>query len=161
ISGYGLQQATALSREEALGFINAYFEKHPGVKQYVEDTKRQARERGYVETVLGRRRYIPEINSSNGAVRAAAERMAINMPVQGTSADITKLAMIQVQREMDEKGMEARMVLQVHDEVVFEVPEDEVDELRCLVEEVMPRAMTLSVPLRVGVSTSKNWSDMK
>ncbi|MCK4698075.1 MAG: DNA polymerase I, partial [Dehalococcoidia bacterium] len=94
ISDYGLEQATALSREEASRFIDTYFEKHRGVKEYIEATKRQARERGYVETVLGRRRYIPDINSSNGQVRAAAERMAINMPVQGTAADIIKLAMI-------------------------------------------------------------------
>ncbi|MGB2853875.1 MAG: DNA polymerase I, partial [Dehalococcoidia bacterium] len=99
ISGYGLVQATELSRQEASGFINAYFDKHSGVKQYIESTKSHARERGYVETVLGRRRYIPEINSSNAQVRAAAERMAINMPVQGTAADIAKLAMIRIQRE--------------------------------------------------------------
>ena len=161
MSGYGLEQATELSRAEALGFINAYFEKHPGVKQYVEDTKRQARERGYVETVLHRRRYTPEVNSSNGQVRAAAERMAVNMPVQGTSADITKLAMIHVQREMDRRGLKARMTLQVHDELVFEVPEGEVEEMRRLVEDVMPRAMTLSVPLKVGVNVSRNWGEMK
>ena len=161
MSGYGLEQATELSREEASAFINAYFDKHPGVREYLESTKRQARERGYVETILGRRRYIPEINSSNGQVRAAAERMAINMPVQGTSADITKLAMIHVQREMDRRKLEARMTLQVHDELVFEVPQGEVEGLTRLVEETMPRAMTLSVPLRVDVNTSKNWGEMK
>jgi DNA polymerase-1 len=161
ISGYGLEQATELSRQEASGFINAYFEKHSGVKQYVESTKRQARERGYVETILGRRRYIPEINSSNAQVRAAAERMAINMPVQGTAADITKLAMIHIQREMDRRGLKAKMLLQVHDELVFEVPKDELEEMKELVEQMMPHAMTLSVPLKVETSVSKNWGEMK
>jgi DNA polymerase-1 len=161
ISGYGLEQATELSRQEASRFINAYYEKHSGVKQYVESTKRQARERGYVETVLGRRRYIPEINSSNAQVRAAAERMATNMPVQGTAAEIAKLAMIHIQREMDRRGLKARMLLQVHDELVFEVPKDELEEMKELVEQMMPHAMTLSVPLKVETSVSKNWGEMK
>ncbi|MGB2800462.1 MAG: DNA polymerase I [Dehalococcoidia bacterium] len=161
ISGYGLVQATELSRQEASGFINAYFDKHSGVKQYIESTKSHARERGYVETVLGRRRYIPEINSSNAQVRAAAERMATNMPVQGTAADIAKLAMIHIQREMDKRGLKSRMILQVHDELVFEVPRDELEEMKGLVEEIMPRAMALSVPLKVETSVSKNWGEMK
>ncbi len=161
ISGYGLEQATELSREEASRFINAYFDKHSGVKEYVESTKRQAREQGYVETILGRRRYIPEINSSNAQVRAAAERMAINMPVQGTAAEIAKLAMIHIQREMDRRGLKAKMLLQVHDELVFEVPKDELEEMKELVEEVMPHAMALSVPLKVETGVSKNWGEMK
>ncbi len=161
ISGYGLVQATELSREEATGFINAYFEKHSGVKEYVESTKRQAREWGYVETVLGRRRYIPEINSSNAQVRAAAERMAINMPVQGTAAEIAKLAMIRIQQEMDKRGLRSRMILQVHDELVFEVPKDELEEMKGLVEDIMTHAMTLSVPLEIETSVSKNWGEMK
>ncbi|MGB2852991.1 MAG: DNA polymerase, partial [Dehalococcoidia bacterium] len=115
----------------------------------------------YVETVLGRRRYIPEINSSNAQVRAAAERMATNMPVQGTAADIAKLAMIHIQREMDKRGLKSRMILQVHDELVFEVPRDELEEMKGLVEEIMPRAMALSVPLKVETSVSKNWGEMK
>ncbi|MCK5654589.1 MAG: DNA polymerase I, partial [Dehalococcoidia bacterium] len=164
ISDYGLEQATALSREEASRFINTYFEKHRGVKEYIEATKRQARERGYVETVLGRRRYIPDINSSNGQVRAAAERMAINMPVQGTAADIIKLAMIGIQREMERRGLEvkggsvgrakkAKMILQVHDELVFEVPREELEQMKGLVAEIMPNALKLSVPLTVEVKT--------
>jgi DNA polymerase-1 len=161
ISDYGLEQATELSREEASQFINTYFEKHQGVKEYVEATKRQARERGYVETILGRRRYIPEINSSNAQVRAAAERMAINMPVQGTAADIIKLAMIGIQREMDKRGLRSRMLLQVHDELLFEVPEEELEEMKGLVLEVMPDALKLSVPLTVEVKTGKNWGEME
>ena len=161
ISDYGLEQATELSREEASRFINAYFEKHKGVREYVESTKRQARERGYVETILGRRRYIPDINSSNAQVRAAAERMAINMPVQGTSADIIKLAMIKLQREMDRKGLRAMMILQVHDELLFEVPEEELEEMKSLAIDIMPHALVLSVPLKVETKVGRNWGEME
>ena len=164
ISDYGLEQATELSREEASRFINTYFEKHRGVKEYIDSTKRQARERGYVETILGRRRYIPDINSSNAQVRAAAERMAINMPVQGTAADIIKLAMIRIQREMGKRGLrtkKAKMVLQVHDELVFEVPQEELEEMKQLVLEVMPNALKLTVPLEVEVKEGKNWGEME
>jgi DNA polymerase-1 len=161
MSGYGLEQATALSREEASRFIDTYFKTHRGVKDYVDATKRQAKERGYVETVLGRRRYIPDINSSNGQVRAAAERMAINMPVQGTAADIIKLAMIGIKREMDKRGLRSKMTLQVHDELVFEVPQEELEEMKCLVEELMPNALKLSVPLTVEVKTGQNWGEME
>ena len=161
MSDYGLEQATELSREEASLFIIAYFEKHQGVKQYIETTKRLAREHGYVQTVLGRRRYIPEVNSSNGQVRAAAERMAINMPVQGTSADIIKVAMISLYREMERRGLRSRMTLQVHDELVFEVPPEELEEVRSLAQEIMPQAMKLTVPLKVEVNVGKNWGEMK
>jgi len=130
------------------------------VKAYIEATKSQARDRGYVETVLGRRRYISEINSSNGQVRAAAERMAINMPVQGTAADIVKLAMIDIKREMDRQGLKAKMILQVHDELVFEVPQEELDLMKGLVAEMMPNALKLSVPLTVEVKTGPNWGEL-
>ena len=132
MSDYGLEQATELSREEAAQFIAAYFEKYPGVKQYLESTKEQARKLGYVQTLLGRRRSIPEINSSNRQVREAAERMAINMPVQGTSADIIKVAMINLDQEIDKRRLKSKMLLQVHDELIFEVPETEVVEMRKL-----------------------------
>ena len=161
MSDYGLGQATELSREEASRFINAYFEKYQGVKQYIETTKRLVGERGYVETVLGRRRYIPEVRSPNAQVRAAAERMAINMPVQGTSADIIKLAMINLHQEMGKRGLRSKMILQVHDELVFEVPPEELEEMRALVEEIMPQAMQLSVPLKVEVKVGKNWGQME
>jgi len=161
MSDYGLEQATELSREEASRFITTYFEKHQGVKQYIETTKRLAREQGYVQTVLGRRRYIPEVNSPNGQVRAAAERMAINMPVQGTSADIIKIAMVDLDREMERRGLRSRMTLQVHDELVFEVPPEELEEMRGLAEEIMPQAVKLSVPLKVDVKVGKNWGQME
>jgi DNA polymerase-1 len=161
MSEYGLEQATELSREEAAQFIDSYFQRYPRVKEYIELTKQQAREQGYVQTLMGRRRYIPEINSSNRQVREAAERMAINMPVQGTAADIIKLAMIRLQREIDKRGLKSRMLLQVHDELLFEVPPKEVEETKGLVEEIMPQAVELSVPLKVEVRVGRNWGEME
>ena len=160
MSNYGLKQATELSREEATQFIASYFAQHPGVAQYIESTKQQARNRGYVQTLLGRRRYIPEINSSNRQVREAAERMAINMPVQGTSADIIKVAMINLYREMQKRRLKSKMLLQVHDELVFEVPQDELEEMRQLVVDTMSTALELSVPLKVDTKTGNNWGEM-
>ncbi|MFC1902764.1 DNA polymerase I [Chloroflexota bacterium] len=161
MSGYGLEQATELSREEAEQFITSYFEKYPGVTQYLESTKNQAREKGYVQTLLGRRRYIPEIESSNRQVREAAERMAINMPVQGTSADIIKVAMINLDREMAKRWLKSRMLLQVHDELIFEVPENEVEEMRKLIPQIMSTALKLSIPLKVDIKIGKNWGGME
>ncbi len=161
MSEYGLEQATELSREEAARFIADYFDKHPGVKQYLESTKTRAREKGYVQTLLGRRRYIPEIDSSNRQVREAAERMAINMPVQGTSADIIKVAMINLHCEMEKRQLKSKLLLQVHDELVFEVPQDEMDEMRQLVVQAMSAALELSVPLKVDLKMGTNWGEME
>jgi DNA polymerase-1 len=160
MSNYGLEQATSFSREEASQFITAYFEKYPRVKDYIENTKSQARERGYVQTVLGRRRYIPEINSPNRQIREAAERMAINMPVQGTSADIIKIAMVNLHREMEKLNLRSKMTLQVHDELVFEVPPEEIDQMKELVSRIMPQALKLSVPLKIDIKLGKNWAEM-
>ncbi|MBI2869145.1 MAG: DNA polymerase I [Chloroflexi bacterium] len=161
MSGYGLQQATELSREEAAQFIHAYFEKHSGVRDFLETTRQKARRDGYVETLLGRRRYIPDINSPNRVVREAAERMAINMPVQGTSADIIKVAMIDLCRQMDRLSLKSKMLLQVHDELLFEVPLDEADAMRELVPRVMSAAVTLSVPVRVEIKQCASWGEME
>ena len=161
MSDYGLEQATELSREEASRFIADYFDKYPGVKQYLESTKKQAREMGYVQTLLGRRRSILEISSSNRQVREAAERMAINMPVQGTSADIIKVAMINLLREMNQRQLKSKMVLQVHDELVFEVLGAELELMRQLVPQVMSTAVALSVPLKVEVKIGSNWGQME
>lgn len=158
---YGLASRTELSKQEADHFITTYFGRYPEVKRYQETIKRQARERGYVETVLGRRRYIPEINAANGQVRQAAERMAINMPVQGTSADIIKLAMIDIQRELDKRHLKSLMTLQVHDELIFEVPQGELEEMRELVAERMPRALELRVPLKVDLKVGINWGELE
>jgi DNA polymerase-1 len=161
MSEYGLEQATEFSREEAAKFIEAYFEKYPGVKQYLESTKQKARETGNVQTLLGRKRAIAEINSSNRQVREAAERMAINMPVQGTSADIIKVAMINLYRETNQRRLKSKMLLQVHDELVFEVPEEELTEMNKLVPLLMSTAIELSVPLKVDTKTGSNWGEME
>jgi len=161
MSDFGLEQATELSREEASQFIQSYFEKYPGIKQYLESTKQQARDKGYVQTLLGRRRPIPEINSANRQVREAAERMAINMPVQGTSADIIKVAMIELYQEMNKRHMESKMLLQVHDELLFEMPSEELEEMCRLVPEIMSTALELSIPLKVDIKSGQNWADLK
>jgi DNA polymerase I len=161
MSGFGLMQATELSREEATQFIKSYFEQYPGVTEYLEAVKQQARDTGYVETLLGRRRYIPEVRSSNRQVREAAERMAINMPVQGTSADIIKVAMINLDRAMREQEFKSKMLLQVHDELVFEVPEAELEAMCRLVTDSMVSAVALSVPLKVDLKSGPNWEDMR
>jgi DNA polymerase-1 len=160
MSDYGLEQATNLSREEASQFIALYFEKYPRVKEYLEATKEQARKLGYVQTVLGRRRFLPEINSSNRMVREAAERMAINAPVQGSSADIIKIAMINLHREMERRNLKSKMLLQIHDELLFEVPEEEMEEMKSLVTELMPRAFQLCVPLKIDIKLGRNWGEM-
>jgi DNA polymerase-1 len=161
MSGYGLEQATELSRADAGKFITAYFEKYPGVRKYLELTKEQARKTGYVQTILGRKRLIQDINAANRQVREAAERMAINMPVQGTSADIIKKAMVNLHREMMQRKLKSKMLLQVHDELVFEVPEAEMAEMRQLVPEMMVNAIQLSIPLKVDVKTGRNWGEME
>jgi DNA polymerase-1 len=161
MSGYGLEQATEFSREEAEKFISAYFEKYPRVKEYMEETKKQARQLGYVQTILGRRRSIPEVNSSNRNLREAAERMAINMPVQGTSADIIKVAMVKLDKEMARLNLKSSMLLQVHDELIFEVPDDEIDAVRKLAVKVMSEAIKLSIPLKVETKSGKSWGQME
>ncbi|MCH8864301.1 MAG: DNA polymerase I [Chloroflexi bacterium] len=160
MSEYGLEQATELSREEASRFIAGYFEKYAAVKQYLEATKEQARKTGRVQTMLGRRRFIPEINSANRQVREAAERTAINMPVQGTSADIIKVAMINLYRETAKRQLKSKLLLQVHDELVFEVPGEELETMRQLVPEIMSAALKLSVPLKVDTRTGANWEEI-
>jgi DNA polymerase-1 len=157
----GLEQATELSREEAGKFIKAYFERYPQVTEYLENTKQQARTRGYVQTLLGRRRYIPEINASNRIIREAAERMAINMPVQGTSADIIKVAMVKLAKEMKQRKVKSRMILQVHDELIFEVPEEELTMMREFVRSTMADAVQLSIPVKVDMKQGLNWGEME
>lgn len=161
MSEYGLEQATDLSRGGAAEFIKAYFEKYAKMKEYLDSSKEQAREQGYVQTLFGRRRYVPEIKSANRQIREAAERMAINMPIQGTAADIIKLAMIRIQNELDQRGSRTRMILQVHDELLFEVPPEEVEEVTKMVEQKMSRVVGLSVPLKVDIKVGSNWGQME
>ena len=161
LSAYGIAQQTEFNPEEGQRFIETYLAKYPGIQQYIESVKEQARQAGYVSTVLGRRRYIPDIHASNYNVRQAAQRAAVNMPIQGGAADIMKLAMVRVHDRIRESALQAKMLLQVHDELVFEVPADEVDGLRELVSEEMPRALEMSVPLKVDFKTGYNWGDME
>ena len=160
MSDYGLEQATNLTREEASQFIALYFERYPKVTEYIERTKEQARNTGYVQTVIGRRRFIPEINSPNRQVREAAERMAINAPVQGTSADIIKIAMVNLYREMQSRKLRSKMLLQIHDELLFEVPQEEMGAMKSLVGELMPSAVRLCVPLKIDIKLGKSWGEM-
>jgi len=161
MQAYGLARDTGMSRQEAQRFIDAYFRRFPGVARYLAETKRRAAEMGYVETLFGRRRYIPEINSSNPARRQAAERMAVNMPLQGTAADIMKLAMIRVHRALAERHFRARMLLQVHDELVLEVPESELTSVAELVTSLMSNVVALTVPLEVEAKAGPNWADLE
>ena len=161
LSAHGISQQTGFSREEGASFIEAYFAKYPGISDYLEHVKVKARAEQYVETLLGRRRYLPDINSPNFNVRGGAERMAINMPIQGTAADIMKLAMIRVQKRLDDEGMKTKMLLQVHDELVFETPKEEMDALKDLVFDEMPAAMDLDVTLKVDTKWGLTWGDME
>ena len=161
LSPFGISRQTDLSPDEGSKFIDTYFGRYPGIRTYVDTVKSQVKEQGYVETLLGRRRYIPEIHSSNFNVRSAGERMAINMPIQGTAADIIKIAMINIQERIDHHGLRSKMILQVHDELIFEVPQDELEQMNAIVMELMPSAMTLAVPLQVELKTGYNWGDME
>jgi DNA polymerase-1 len=161
LSPHGISQQTGFTREEGAKFIDNYFTKYPGISGYLDSVKANARADQYVETLMGRRRYLPDINSGNFNVRGGAERMAINMPIQGTAADIMKAAMIRVQRRLDDEEMRTKLLLQVHDELVFEVPQDEMEALKNLVFDEMPAAMDLDVTLKVDVKWASNWGDME
>ncbi|MDX1497904.1 MAG: DNA polymerase, partial [Salinisphaeraceae bacterium] len=159
MSAFGLAKQLGLPRKEAQDYIDLYFERYPGVKRYMEETRAQASEQGYVETLFGRRLYLPEIRSSNGQRRQAAERTAINAPMQGTAADIIKMAMIKVHDWLDTTHFDAKMIMQVHDELVFEVAEDQVGDLVKEVKERMESAAELKVPLIVDAGIGENWDE--
>ena len=157
ISSFGLAQRLHLSRTAAKELIDGYFEAFPAIRGFIDDSISFARENGYVETLFGRRRYLPDISARNATVRALAERNAVNAPIQGTSADIIKLAMIRVAEKLKEEGLRSRMVLQIHDELLFEAPAEEVPKLQKLVKDVMENVIQLSVPLTVECSSGNNW----
>jgi DNA polymerase-1 len=161
ISDYGLSQNLNIPRKEAAKFIEQYFEVFQGVRRYMDDIVVDARKHGYVTTLLERRRYLPEINAKNFNLRSFAERTAMNTPIQGTAADIIKLAMVHMDKALFERGLKSRMLLQVHDELVFEVPEDEMEIMKTLLPEVMGGALELSVPLKAEVSYGSNWYEAK
>lgn len=159
ISPFGLSEALNISREEAKQYIANYFERHREVKDYIEMTLKDASERGFVKTMFGRKRPIPELKSKTASTRQLGERLAVNSPIQGTAADIIKIAMINIWETIKEKGLKTKMILQVHDELVFEVPEDEIDVVARLVKEKMEEVVKLSVPLRVESGIGKNWAE--
>ena len=157
ISSFGLAQRLHIGRAEAKKIIEDYFANFPAISSFIEDTLTSARETGYVETIFGRRRYLPDINSKNGTVRALAERTAVNAPIQGTSADIIKLAMINVNRRLEAEGLQSRMVLQIHDELMFDAVAEEVETIERIVMEEMENVTQLSVPLTVECNHGNNW----
>ncbi|MCH7645892.1 MAG: DNA polymerase I [Nitrospinae bacterium] len=159
LSPFGLARDLKVSREEAREYIDGYFARYALVKDYIEATKAEAHERGYVTTVLGRRRYLPELASADRVTKEMAERMAVNTPIQGSAADLIKRAMVEIYGEIVERGLEAKMILQVHDELLFEVPDDEADEVENLVVDKMVGVVELDVPITVDAKWGKSWSD--
>jgi DNA polymerase-1 len=158
MSAFGLAANLGIERSAATAYIERYFARYPGVKRYMDETRASAAEKGYVETLFGRRVHLPEINKP-GPRKAAAERQAINAPMQGTAADLIKLAMIAVQEALDREGRAARMIMQVHDELVFEVPEAELVWAREAVPRIMAGVATLAVPLVADVGVGANWEE--
>ena len=157
ISSFGLAQQLGVSRKEASDLIEQYFESYPRVKQYIESCKENAREKGYAQSMCGRRRYLKDINSLNGNLRAFAERNAVNMPVQASSADMIKLAMIGIYRRMLSEGLQSKMIMQVHDELVFDVYKPELEQMRLIVKEEMVNALKLNIPIVVEMNSGENW----
>ncbi|HEU4368954.1 MAG TPA: DNA polymerase I [Methylomirabilota bacterium] len=160
VSAFGLSQATKIDQKEAQRYISAYFALHPLVRAFIDRTLAEGRERGYVTTLLGRRRYLPDLRSNNPVARGAAERMAMNAPVQGTASDMIKIAMVRVQAALVARGLASRMLLQVHDELLFESPPEEVETIAALAREIMESALPLAVPVVVDVKTGTDWSDV-
>jgi DNA polymerase I len=161
ISDYGLSQSLGISRKEAGQFINRYLDTYPGVKEYMDDIIHSAKQKGYVSTLMQRRRYLPEITARNFNIRSFAERTAMNTPIQGSAADIIKKAMIDMDDALKDKGLKTRLLLQVHDELIFEAPEDELEILKKLVPDVMENALELKVPLKVDYAYGPTWFDAK
>ena len=160
LSDFGLAERLKIPREDAQKFIADYFAAYEGIRRYTVEMKILARDQGFVTTLLGRRRYLPELTARNGALRSAGERMAINMPIQGTAADGMKIAMVRVDEELHTRGMRSRMLLQVHDELVFETDEEELPALASLAREIMEGALPLDIPLLVDLKVGQNWEQM-
>ena len=159
ISAYSLSKDIGVTVSEADRYIKNYLRTYKGVKEYMDRTVAQAGETGYVSTLFGRRRYLPELKSSNRNLRAFGQRVAMNMPIQGTAADIIKIAMVRVWRRLRAEGLEARLILQVHDELIVEAPAAEAEKVRALVKEEMESAASLAVPMEVDAKTGKDWGE--
>ena len=157
ISAFGLSQQLECSRQEAKQLIDDYFAAFPGVMRFIEEQKQRVRQTGYAETLFGRRRYLPDIHSQNATVRNFAERNAVNAPIQGTAADIIKIAMVRIDRRLREEGLRAEMIMQVHDELNFNAPEAEAERVKQIVVEEMQGVVELSVPLIAECGIGKNW----
>ncbi|MDC0253961.1 DNA polymerase I [Bacteriovoracales bacterium] len=160
-SSFGLAKALGISRREAKNYITMYFERFSRVKSYMDSLKELCEEKGYTVTLFGRKRFLPDIHSKNRTIKSAAERIAVNSPIQGTAADIIKMAMIDINKNMKEKGLQSKMLLQVHDELIFEIAEDEIDVMREIVKSCMEGVVKLRIPLRVDMATGVNWFDLK
>ena len=161
ISDFSLAQDIGVTRKEAGEFIKTYLDTYPGVHRYMEDVKRTAKEQGYVETLYGRRRALPELQSKNFNLRAFGERAAMNTPIQGTAADIIKIAMLRVRDRLLREGLSARLILQVHDELIIEAPEDEAETVAALLREEMEGAAALRVPLVAEAKAGHSWYETK
>ncbi len=161
LSPHGIARQTNLSQADGKKFIDIYFNKYPGIQEYLDGVKTQCREKGYVETILGRRRYLPDISAKNFRLRSQAERAAINMPIQGTAADIIKIAMINIQNRLNDLSMKSMMILQVHDELIFEVPNNELSQMESIVHELMSSSINLEVPLSVEIKRGGNWGNLR
>ncbi|MCF0238767.1 MAG: DNA polymerase I, partial [Sphaerochaetaceae bacterium] len=160
MSAFSLSRDLGISRKDASSFIETYFEEYSKVSSFMDSIRQKAKDDGFVRTAMGHRRFIPEINSSNKTVLGGAERMAVNTVIQGTAAEIMKKAMISIFREINNRGLKSRMLLQVHDEIIIEVPEEELEEMKVLVEKAMTGACELSVPLRIGMEWGHSWGEM-
>jgi DNA polymerase-1 len=160
-TSFGLSQALHISQGEAKKYITNYFQKFQAVKSYLDGLKEKAEQTGYAETMFGRKRNLPDIKSTNRQIKAMAERVAINSPIQGTAADIIKLAMINIYRILSERKLRSRMILQVHDELIFDVEPGELEEMKILVQEHMEGVVKLSVQLKVEMGVGNNWYDLK
>ncbi len=159
LSPHGLSARLGISTEEAKQIIDRYFIRYAGIRRYLEETVEKARQRGYVETLFGRRRFMSDLHSRNRNAAQAAERAAINMPIQGTAADLIKLAMVQIDARLSAEGFQGQMLLQVHDELLLEAPDEEIDSLQRVVQEIMSGVFTLRVPLKVDIGTGLTWAE--
>jgi DNA polymerase-1 len=161
ISDFGLAEDLGISRKEAQEYIDNYFRKYPKVRDYIREIIKKARLQGYVTTILNRRRYLPDIYSKNFNIRSFAERTAINTPIQGSAADIIKAAMIRVYRRLKNNGLSAKMILQVHDELIFDVPDKEIEPAKAIIKKEMEEVFPLKVPLKVDFKSGLTWFDME
>jgi len=161
LSAWGLSRDLRISADEAQSFIDAYFTRYPKVKDYIEKQIKRAQKEGFVTTIMGRRRYLPEINNKNQAIRQLAERQAVNTPIQGSASDLIKLAMIHIHKQIKQKNMKTKMILQIHDELVFETPEKELEEVARLIKDSMENVLKLDVPIKVDIKKGENWLEME